>query len=327
MRSLLSVIVAHVLLACTSVAVVSDISAGTIDYRQEMRAFVQGISEYAKNSSVGFVVIPQNGVELISTTGEATGAPARDYLRSIDGVGQESLFYGYYADGVKSPESETHRISALLDMARREGGVAVLVSDYCLTHVCMDHSLRRNKAKGYVSFSAEYRELNNIPDYPPVIDANRTPVTRLSEVKNFLYLINPDSFANRQALVDAVAGTEFDLVILDFFFRGEAFTRQQVEQLKLKSNGAKRLLLSYLSIGEAEDYRYYWSELWKESPPAWLREQNPVWEGNYYVEYWNPDWQRIIYGDDSAYLDKILDAGFDGVYLDIIDAFEFFEKQ
>jgi len=56
-----------------------------------------------------------------------------------------------------------------------------------------------------------------------------------------------------------------------------------------------------------------------------LEEENPNWEGNYKVRYWEPEWQDIIYGNDSSYLKKILDAGFDGVYLDIIDAFEYFE--
>ena len=53
---------------------------------------------------------------------------------------------------------------------------------------------------------------------------------------------------------------------------------------------------------------------------------SPDWEGNYKVRYWEEDWQAIIYGDADSYLQKILDAGFDGVYLDIIDAFEYFER-
>ena len=53
--------------------------------------------------------------------------------------------------------------------------------------------------------------------------------------------------------------------------------------------------------------------------------ENPEWEGNYKVKYWMDDWQAIIFGSSSSYLDKILAAGFDGVYLDIIEAFEHFE--
>ncbi|MCK4783235.1 MAG: endo alpha-1,4 polygalactosaminidase [Desulfobacteraceae bacterium] len=82
----------------------------------------------------------------------------------------------------------------------------------------------------------------------------------------------------------------------------------------------------YMSIGEAEDYRYYWQTGWKEGNPAFLDKEDPNWKGNFYVRYWDTDWQKIIYGNDNSYLKKILDAGFDAVYLDLIDAFEYFEE-
>ena len=50
--------------------------------------------------------------------------------------------------------------------------------------------------------------------------------------------------------------------------------------------------------------------------------ENPEWKGNYRVKYWNADWQKIILPD----VDKIMAAGFDGVYLDIVDGFETFEQ-
>jgi cysteinyl-tRNA synthetase len=81
-----------------------------------------------------------------------------------------------------------------------------------------------------------------------------------------------------------------------------------------------------MSIGEAEDYRYYWKPEWKRNPPAWLGKVNPDWPGCYKVHYWDKNWQDIIFGNNSSYLKRILDAGFDGAYLDIIDAFEYFEE-
>jgi len=53
--------------------------------------------------------------------------------------------------------------------------------------------------------------------------------------------------------------------------------------------------------------------------PAWLCAEDPDWKGNYKVRYWQPEWQAII----LPRLDAILKAGFDGVYLDIVDGFEF----
>lgn len=55
--------------------------------------------------------------------------------------------------------------------------------------------------------------------------------------------------------------------------------------------------------------------------PKFLNTVNPDWEGNYKVKYWNSDWQKIILN----YIDEIIVQGFDRIYLDIVDAFEFYE--
>ena len=80
-----------------------------------------------------------------------------------------------------------------------------------------------------------------------------------------------------------------------------------------------------MSIGEVEDYRYYWQADWNTTNPSWMDAENPDWPGNFKVKYWDSEWQSIIYGNDQSYLKKILNTGFDGVYLDIIDAFEYYE--
>ena len=92
--------------------------------------------------------------------------------------------------------------------------------------------------------------------------------------------------------------------------------------LKRKPDGSRRTVLAYLSIGEGEDYRFYWRPDWEASPPAWLKGENPDWAGNFAVRYWDKDWQALIFGKDDAYLDRIMAAGFDGVYLDRVDAFD-----
>jgi cysteinyl-tRNA synthetase len=86
-------------------------------------------------------------------------------------------------------------------------------------------------------------------------------------------------------------------------------------------------VLAYLSVGEAEDYRPYWKKEWKQKPPAWLGPENPQWAGNFKVRYWDRDWQALILGRDDAPFDRIVADGYDGIYLDIIDAFEFWEER
>jgi cysteinyl-tRNA synthetase, unknown class len=110
-----------------------------------------------------------------------------------------------------------------------------------------------------------------------------------------------------------------------------ALTSTELAAIKTKPDGTKRIVLAYLSIGEAESYRYYWSRVWGWFPtfmkpilpnwalPSWRSKLNRDWGGNYAVNYWEPSWQNIIVGE-GQYLDKILKAGFDGVWLDKVDS-------
>ncbi|CAN7360395.1 MJ1477/TM1410 family putative glycoside hydrolase [Devosia sp. LjRoot3] len=124
---------------------------------------------------------------------------------------------------------------------------------------------------------------------------------------------------------DLVADSPYDLMVIDYARDGsaeQAFSRSEVMAMKRKPDGGARIVLAYLSIGEAEDYRSYWNRSWQASPPGWLGKENPDWPGNYAVHYWDPAWQSVIMGGPEAYLDSIMAAGFDGVYLDRIDAFD-----
>ncbi|WP_457643387.1 endo alpha-1,4 polygalactosaminidase [Persephonella sp.] len=296
----------------------------SIDYRQEMREFVIGISSYAKSINPEFVVIPQNGVELITQDGLPDGELAESYVRAVDGQGQEDLFYGYYEDNIPTPPEETDWLTAFLDRLKLHGK-QILVTDYCTDRDKVDDSYRKNSEKGYISL-ATVRELNIIPSYPAKpYNSNPDDVYTLRQAKNFLYLINPENYTTKDEFISDLDSTNYDLFIIDAFFKGEPLTADDVNRLKTKPNGARRLVIAYMSIGEAEDYRYYWQDEWYFNPPEWLAEENPDWPGNYKVRYWYPQWQDIIYRGENSYLDRILSAGFDGVYLDIIDAYEYFE--
>ena len=133
-----------------------------------------------------------------------------------------------------------------------------------------------------------------------------------------------------------------DLLVVDYSRdggAGRALSRREVAALARRSDGRLRIVLCYLSIGEAESYRGYWRDSWNTAPPVWLGPENSKWKGNYAVRFWDPGWQQLIVAQPQdaswagwvqstlfpprkAYLDAIVDAGFDGVMLDRIDAYE-----
>lgn len=149
-----------------------------------------------------------------------------------------------------------------------------------------------------------------------LLSIKETHAQTLSTVKSWGYQlqdIDPEE----------VASSPFDLMVIDYTRNGDPsfwFTNHEIRNMKTRPGGDKRILLCYLSIGEAEDYRFYWKQSWKKQKPDWLDKENPDWPGNYKVYYWNDEWKRIVF----RYLDKIMQMGFDGVYLDIVDAYEYY---
>ncbi len=299
-----------------------------IDFRQEMRNFVKAISNYAKEKNPNFLIIPQNGQALITDTGDPDGKIQNDYVSAIDGTGREDMFYGYTGDDEATPTEDTQQMMPLCDLFE-QNNVQVMVTDYCSTHWKMDDSYTKNEEKGYISFAAPDRGLSVIPDYPTQPhNVNTDDITNLAQAQNFLYLINPGNYSSKDNFLNDIASTNYDIVLIDLFFNDNLqLTADDINKLKTKQNGGRRLVICYMSIGEAEDYRYYWQKDWKPGNPDWLEAENPNWKGNYKVRYWDKDWQNIIFGSSDAYLDRILNAGFDGVYLDIIDGYEYFEEK
>jgi len=294
------------------------------NYKQDMRDYVMGISQAAKAINPNFAIIPQNGIELITSNGEDDGSPDTAYLNAIDGNGQEDLFYGYDNDDQATNAEDTAYLRTLLNISKNAGNT-ILVTDYTSTTSKIADSYSKNAAAGYVSFAATHRSLDNIPAGTPR-NVNANNITSLTQAKNFLYLINPQDYPFKAAFINAVTATNYDAIIMDLFLENEQFTATEIAQLRNKANGGKRLVICYMSIGEAEDYRYYWQDRWAGNRPDWIAAENPDWPGNYKVKYWNEEWQGIIYKNTDSYLSKITTAGFDGVYLDIIDAFEYFEN-
>ncbi|MCW5871072.1 MAG: endo alpha-1,4 polygalactosaminidase [Candidatus Eremiobacteraeota bacterium] len=127
------------------------------------------------------------------------------------------------------------------------------------------------------------------------------------------------SFACQLQNLDLKAVPAVDLFIMDPTREGSnPYTAQEIAGLR--SGG--RLLLAYLSVGEAENYRSYWQKSWKPGQPAWLGPTNPEWRGNYKVRYWDPAWRRIV--TDNAR--QIQAQGFDGLFLDVVDGWEYWQK-
>ena len=64
---------------------------------------------------------------------------------------------------------------------------------------------------------------------------------------------------------------------------------------------------------------------WAEGSPPFINAPHRGDPDRYHVEYWQPEWKKLIAGDTNSYLYGIIRQGFDGVLIDGLDAYKFFD--
>lgn len=164
-------------------------------------------------------------------------------------------------------------------------------------------------------------ESRNDAPSPAVETPDRTPSeARLAEVRHWLYLIDVNL---EPETVDRITASDHDMVVLDFIPSERDNTAYPMAEVvaQLQDAPHPKLVIAYIDIGEAEDYRTYWRDGWGVGDPEWIAGADPDgWEGNFPVAFWHDGWRNIWLGEDG-YLQAIFDAGFDGVYLDWVEAY------
>ena len=143
---------------------------------------------------------------------------------------------------------------------------------------------------------------------------------RPANVSHWLYLIDVNLDMD---MVERMVDSEYDMVVLDFIPSEKENTDYPMGEVVARLHAAShpKLVMAYIDIGEAEEYRTYWEPGWRVGDPEWIAGEDPDgWEGNFPVAYWHDEWRQIWLGE-GGYLAAILDAGFDGIYLDWIEAY------
>ncbi len=160
----------------------------------------------------------------------------------------------------------------------------------------------------------------------PKRDPADDPLSRRRE----LSLVRPWGVQLQNSDVDKIAASPLDLIVVDHALDepGRVVARpEDVARLKAKPGGGRRIVLAYLSVGEAETFRPYWKPEWAKTPPEWLGPSNPNWPGSFVAKYWEKSWQDIVFRAPDSILNAIITAGFDGAFLDRVDAYSDWEAR
>ncbi|MFC0266734.1 autotransporter domain-containing protein [Kushneria aurantia] len=121
----------------------------------------------------------------------------------------------------------------------------------------------------------------------------------------------PYIYQLQEASYETLVEQHFSVAVVDMDDTG--MSRAQVEAIEAQD----KTLITYVSIGEAEDYRDYWDRMSADGIPDYVLDENDDWEGNYRVEFWQPEWQALM----AERIEEAVALGYSGAYLDIVDAY------
>lgn len=136
------------------------------------------------------------------------------------------------------------------------------------------------------------------PDAQP----GQTPRDQIKNIKNYVVYYG-------QGRVDDLA--RYDLAII----QPDTLTAEELAALKAKGT----LVVSYLSIGEAEPEREWYVD--GRVDPAWELGTNENW-GSRFIDANQTGWQDLMIALTGEFTDK----GFDGVFLDTVDTVDAFPQ-
>ncbi len=142
----------------------------------------------------------------------------------------------------------------------------------------------------------------------------------LADVSHWFYHIG---FEPSDETVSEMVDSSYDFVVLEPVFTDAENTDYPMAEIVDWLHGADhpKLVIAYIDIGQAEDWRVYFQDGWTVGDPEWIVGEDPDgWEGNLPVAYWHDDWHDIWLGAGGL-LEQIINVGFDGIYLDWVEAY------
>jgi len=302
------------------------------NYRDTMRDIVTELSLYAQARDPKFIVTTRGGFDLLAWSRREfdlaeikrdplarvpsdsimpVGMPLRLYIQQLSGL----ILNGQFCAPLRVPRDDLQTMIKL--------GLKVMSIEHCKTPAMAASALQAAVQAGVVAHTdADQTDLfATVPKARPFPE-NSGNVEVLGAAKNMLVMLDNAGYPSREEWIAALQASNYDVLVTDAFYKGKLnLTKDEVHSLKFKEMGARRLVLARLSIGYAEDQRYYWKREWRIGEPSWIQAYGPEGAGQYAIEYWNPAWKAII----GKYFAGLMDLGFDGVVLDGVEAYRRWE--
>lgn len=294
-----------------------------VDSSKEMRNLIKNVSDHIKQKDSSKFVVFQNGLNLITKDGNENGEIDKDLVDRIDGVAQESLYFGAGEYGKKTEKESTAKFLNFINLIKSTKGVFTI--NFTNNQSDIDFTYKRATEDNVINFTNDSKSYSpdNVPTYPFKLDQeNSNNINTLKDVKNFLVLTNLEKFKTKEEFIAKMQSTNYDLLIIPSDFKGIYFTKSEVDSLKVKNNKATRLVLARVNLATVKDSDIYWQQAWNYQKPDFIMAL--ISQSQYLVRFWGSDWKDIVIYNNDSVVNKALDINFNGVYLFNTEAYQLF---
>ena len=233
------------------------------------------------------------------------------YLKSLDGILLNNLF---------CPSSNNSKFPNVL----KENKIKIASVEYCPTEEDLDEAIQESVGTNIMlyAFTNPKQAFRNISKQM-IINENAKNIFEIKQAQNILILTNDKDYNTKAEFILALRNTNFDIVIIPaLFHEKEAYTKDEINSLKIKKNGTSRLVLAELNISEISPEQIFWNKEWNINQPTWIKRPSIATKNAYITEYWHPKWQKML----SFYMKGIVDSGFSGVLYTGLNNYEYFDK-
>ncbi|MDD4556351.1 MAG: hypothetical protein PHE89_03370 [Alphaproteobacteria bacterium] len=298
-----------------------------INYRQKMRDNINFLSQYAKLQQPNFKIILHGDEDLFSR--HALEDDVDEYNRikgnftpslKEDSEEEEELLKNIQALSVSNIKCQGKKTPDII----QSGKLAPIYIEQCdyVEDINKTINFSIETGKPVYIFSNRESAFKNIKG-ELIIKENSRNVFDVKDARNISILVDDSAFKDKYQLLLDVENSNYDIVIMKPLFQGKVrYTKEEINRLKLKKNGAKRLIIAEMNLSEANPQDYFWKIDWELGNPSWLKRNSFVEEQSVIVEFWQPKWREIL----SHHFKSILDIGFDGVWFTGAENYQYFEK-
>jgi len=320
-------------------------------YREELRNITDALAQYAESRDPNFKLVGRNADKVMVTSpweqqrtaivdpdslnrqqmpDDAPGGPIRRMLSDFDAIALDNQNCPVPPPPPNAPKPTKAELNKqafhkrLLDVVRANG-TTILSLDDCDKKVSFYKTAELGRKNGMTSIVVV-----GAPDAPKQLPHGRLPyensanIDSFAKAQNGIWLRGPRAYPTKADWIVGMGKSNADILIIDAFYKSDQpLTKSEVNTLKFKYMGAKRILLAGLDLGTARDDRYYWKREWRLGSPSFLRQPSFETLSGIMVNYWDPEWKKII----GEYFKGLMDLGFDGILIQGLNAAEIPEAE